>query len=194
MEKLEKQINFILELDKLKSIMRRSYLLNRERFEDSAEHSWHVSVLALTLAEHADDEIDLTHVLKMLLIHDVVEIDAGDTYFFDKKGNSDKTEREMKAAERIFGLLPPEQENDFRSAWEEYEEGDTKNARFANALDRFIPLLHNYYTQGKSWQEHKVRFEQVMTLKEPIEKGSKSLWEYAHSLILSAVEKGYLAK
>jgi 5'-deoxynucleotidase YfbR-like HD superfamily hydrolase len=192
MTHLDKQIEFILELDKLKSVMRRSILVNGERFENSAEHSWHVSVLAIIVAEHSEGEIDLQRVLKMLLLHDVVEIDAGDTYFFDTKGNSDKAERETKAAQRIFGLLPGDQAVEFREAWEEHEAGQTSEAIFARALDRFIPLLHNYHTQGKSWQEHQVRLEQVMTLKEPIEKGSKSLWAYASKLIQSSVEKGYL--
>ncbi len=192
MSRLEKQIDFVLEIDKLKGIVRRSFLVSGERYENSAEHSWHVSVLAHILAEHSDHEIDLMRVVKMLLIHDVVEIDAGDTYYFDTQGNSDKAERETKAAERLFGLLPEDQADEFREAWEEHEACQTNDARFANALDRFIPLLHNYYTQGRSWKKHRIRLDQVMKLQEPIEQGSKTLWEYTARVIQSAVDKGYL--
>ncbi len=192
MDRLDKQIEFIVEIDKLKGIIRRSYLSGCDRLENSAEHCWHVSVLAMILAEHSDLEINLFKVVKMLLIHDIVEIDAGDTYFFDEKGNTDKVKREKEAAERLFGLLPPDQAKEFREAWEEYEARFTNEAKFAYALDRFIPILHSYHTQGKSWKQHQIKLEQVMTLNEPIRAGSKALSDYATRIFQKAVEKGYL--
>ncbi|MBU2512321.1 HD domain-containing protein [bacterium] len=192
MDRLDKQIEFIVEIDKLKGIIRRSYLTGCDRLENSAEHSWHVSILAMILAEHSDLEINLFKVVRMLLVHDIVEIDAGDTYFFDEKGNTDKVEREKNAAKRLFDLLPPDQEKEFREAWEEYEARLTNEARFAYALDRFIPILHSYFTQGKSWKQHRVKLEKVMTLIDPIREGSEALSQYATRLFKKAVEKGYL--
>lgn len=192
MKRLDRQIEFIIEIDKLKSIFRRSYVIEDKRYENSAEHSWHVSTLALLMSEYADSKVDLLRVVRMLLVHDIVEIDAGDVYFFDAAGNSEKAEKEQKAADRLFGLLPEDQAKELRDAWEEYEAGETPDARFAYALDRFIPLLHNFYTQGKSWQEHKVSSKRVLTLKDSIKPGSEALWEYAEELIQKAVERGYL--
>lgn len=194
MDRLEKQIAFIVEIDKLKGIIRRSYLVGCDRLENSAEHSWHVSLLAMILAEHSDLEINLIKVVKMLLVHDIVEIDAGDTYFFDEKGNSDKIEREKKAAERLFGLLPTDQAREFREAWEEYENRRTNEAKFAYALDRFIPILHSFHTKGKGWRQHKVNLEKVMTLIDPIRDGSEVLSQYATRLFKTAVEKGFLTE
>lgn len=192
MDRLEKQIEFIVEIDKLKAIIRRSYLVGCDRLENSAEHCWHVSVLAMILAEHSDLEIDLMKVVKMLLVHDIVEIDAGDTYYFDEKGNADKIDREKKAAERLFGLLPKDQAREFKEAWEEYETRETNEAKFAYALDRFIPILHSYHTNGKSWKKNKIKLEQVMQLNDPIREGSRKLSEYATMLFKKAAEKGYL--
>lgn len=192
MSRLDKQIQFVLEIDKLKGILRRSYLAGVDRLENSAEHSWHVSLLSLILAEHSDLTVDPLKVLAMLLIHDIVEIDAGDTYFFDTSAQADKLDREIKAAERLFGLLPEDQAAEFRSIWEEYEERESNEARFAYALDRFIPVLHAFHTEGRSWKQHGIRLEQVLTLNEPIKQGSRSLWAYAEKLFYQAVEKGYL--
>ena len=153
-ERLERQIAFILEIDKLKSVLRRSYLLNEERHENSAEHSWHLSVMALVLAEHANAEINQLRVLKMLLVHDIVEIDSGDTYVYDAAGNDTKAEREQEAARRIFGLLPGDQQLEITQLWQEFEARETPEAQFAAALDRLMPLLHNYHTEGRSWREH----------------------------------------
>jgi putative hydrolase of HD superfamily len=192
MNRLAKQIEFILEIDKLKGIIRRSYLTGVDRLENSAEHSWHVAMLAIILAEHCDSEIDLMRVLKMLLIHDVVEIDAGDTYFFDSQSNVDKADREAKAADRLFGLLPEDQAREFRQAWNEFEARQTSEAKFAYALDRFIPVLHSYHTEGRSWKQHGIRLEQVLTLNDSIKEGSRTLFQYASELFQDAVEKGYL--
>jgi putative hydrolase of HD superfamily len=191
-DRLRQQIQFILEIDKLKSVLRRSYLLNPERRENSAEHSWHVAVMAVLLAEYAAEPVDLPRLLKMLLIHDMVEIDAGDTFAYDPVGARDQAERERRAAERLFKLLPPDQAGELRGLWDEFEAHATPEAKFARALDHLMPLLHNYYTQGKSWQEHGVSSAQVLSYNADIEDGSARLWELAQSLIADAVARGYL--
>lgn len=190
--RLDRQISFILEIDKLKSVLRRSYLLNESRRENSAEHSWHLSVMALVLAEHAGVGIDPLLVLKMLLVHDLVEIDSGDTYIYDAAGNDTKAAREQEAATRIFGLLPPDEQRELTQLWQEFEARETPEARFAAALDRLMPLLHNYHTEGRSWKEHGITKEQVLRLNRHIADGSETLWEYAEALINDAAAKGYL--
>ena len=148
--RLQRQIQFIIEIDKLKKIMRQTYLTDQSRKENDAEHSWHLAVMAILLAEYAkDDQIDLFHVLKMLLIHDLVEIDAGDTFCYDEDGNAHKLEKEIQAAERIFNLLPEDQARDFRKLWDEFEARQSPESRFAAALDRLQPLLHNSRTKGR---------------------------------------------
>ena len=192
-ERLDRQLAFILEIDKLKSVFRRSYLLGGERTENSAEHSWHVATMAIVLAEHADDEIDLFRVVRMLLTHDLVEIDAGDTFCYDEVGAADKEERETRAADRIFGLLDEDQRTDFRALWDEFEACTSPESRFANALDRLMPLLHNYHTQGRAWKEHGITRGQVLRRNAHIRDGSESLWRFTRGLIDDAVDKGYLA-
>jgi putative hydrolase of HD superfamily len=191
-DRFEKQIRFILEIDKLKSVSRRTYLLNAERFENTAEHSWHLAMMAMLLAEHANETVNVPRVVRMVLIHDIVEIDAGDTYYYDSVASLDKAERERQAADRLFGMLPPDQGGEFRQLWEEFEECKTPDARFATALDRFIPQLHNYYTRGKSWSEHGVTADRVLERNACIAEGSAKLWECAQSLLQDAVAKGYL--
>ena len=190
--RLDQQIGFILELDTLKSVLRRSYLLNNTRRENSAEHSWHLSAMALVLAEHANVDIDQFRVLKMLLVHDIVEIDSGDTYIYDTAGNDTKAVREQEAAQRIFGLLPDDQKLELTRLWQEFEARETPEAKFAAALDRLMPLLHNYHTEGRSWREHGITKQQVLNLNRHIADGSQSLWEYAEALIDDAAAKGYL--
>lgn len=192
-ERLERQIEFITEIDKLKHIKRQTILMDGSRKENDAEHSWHLGVMAMLLSEHAaDKDLDLLKVMKMVLIHDLVEIDAGDTYCYDEKGNEDKAEREQKAADRIFNILPEDQAREMRALWEEFEERKTAEAQFAAALDRFQPLLHNYKTKGKSWREHGVTKDKVLKRKESIESGSAILWKCAEKFINESVEKGYL--
>jgi len=191
-ERLERQIAFILEVDRLKSILRRSYLLNETRHENSAEHSWHLAVMALVLAEHANAKVNTLRVLKMLLVHDIVEIDSGDTYIYDAAGNDTKAERENAAARRIFGLLPEDQQAELTQLWQEFEARETPEARFAAALDRLMPLLHNYHNEGRSWREHGISEAQVMRLNSHMADGSQTLWEYAEALIKEATAKGYL--
>ncbi|MEJ2550852.1 MAG: HD domain-containing protein [Anaerolineales bacterium] len=192
-ERLERQIRFIMEIDKLKAIKRRSYILGGERLENTAEHSWHVVVLAMVLAEYTNRPVDLLHVLEMLAVHDLVEIDAGDTFCYDEEGNMSKARRETQAAERIFGLLPEDQRNEFQALWCEFEERSTAEAQFANAMDRTMPLLHNFNAQGRPWQEHNIRSDQVAERIAPIQDGAQTLWEYARKVVEDSIDKGYLS-
>lgn len=194
MERLQQQMAFIEEIDKLKRVLRQSLVLDASRRENSAEHSWHLAVMALFLAEHADQPVDVTRVVKMLLIHDLVEIDAGDTYAYDTQGHTDKEERERQAAARIFGLLPQDQARQVWELWEEFEANETPEARFALALDRLQPMVHNYRTAGASWKLNQVTSSKVLDRAESITRGSKILGDFAKATIADAVAKGYLAK
>lgn len=192
-DRLKKQIEFIVEVDKLKHIMRQTYLANGTRKENDAEHSWHLALMVFLLAEHTlEPKIDLLRTMKMVLIHDIVEIDAGDTYCYDEIAALDKAERERKAAERIFNLLPSDQAEEMWELWEEFEEVRTPEARFAAALDRLQPLLLNYASQGLSWHEHEVQRSQCLNRNNHIENSSKVLWDYALQILDEAVKKGYL--
>ncbi len=192
--RLVQQIGFLVEVDKLKQVLRQTWLMDQSRRENDAEHSWHVSLLAVLLVEHAAEPgLDLLRVVKMLLIHDLVEIDAGDTFAYDEVGALDKAEREQRAAQRIFGLLPPDQAAILRALWDEFEARQTPEARYAAALDRFQPILHNYVTQGKAWRQHGITLQQVLTRNRHMAEGAPALWEYAESLARDAVRKGYLA-
>jgi len=193
-DRFEKQIQFILEIDKLKSISRRTYLLNAERLENTAEHSWHLAMMAMLLAEHANEPVNVSRVVRMVLVHDIVEIDAGDTYYYDPIAALDKADRERRAADRLFGLLPVDQGKELRDLWEEFEACQTPDSRFAAALDRFMPQLHNYHTKGKSWSEHGVTADRVLERNACIAEGSQKLWERAQSLLDDAVAKGFLPR
>jgi putative hydrolases of HD superfamily len=192
--RLQQQIDFLMELDKLKSILRRSILSHEPRRENSAEHSWHVVMVALLFAQYADEPVDLNRVVKLLLVHDIVEIDAGDVYIYDKNANVGKEERERQAATRLFGLLPPDQAAELLTYWEEFEAKATPEARFAGACDRIIPLLHNYYAKGHSWKEHGVELSDVYTINQVIADGSSSLWQAARHIIDTSVQLGYLTQ
>ena len=189
-DRLERQIQFLLEIDKLKSIYRRTYLIDGSRRENSAEHSWHLAILVMVLAEHANEPLDVSKVMRMVLVHDIVEIDAGDTYFYSDQGG--KIERERAAASRVFGLLPPDQKLEFQNLWEEFESGTTPESRFAQAMDRFIPQLHNFHTQGRSWTEHGISAEMVLARNVGISDGSTILWEWTRTLIGRAVASGLI--
>ena len=194
-ERFRSQIEFILEIDKLKNILRRTTLLDRSRQENSAEHSWHIALILLVLSEYADeDNLDLFKVIKLLLAHDLVEIDADDTYCYDEIGGRDQKLRETKAADRIFNILPPDQTAAFRALWDEYEDKDTPESKFANALDRLHPFLHNYFTRGHTWQKHGIRKNQVIARMQSVDNGSHFLWDYISGLIDHAVEQGFLKK
>ena len=193
-QRVERQLDFLLELDRLKTVLRQTWLTDGSRRENDAEHSWHIAVMAIVLAEHsADPGIDLLKVLKMLLIHDVVEIDAGDTFAYDEVGALDKEKRERAAAERIFGMLPDEQSAAFRDLWEEFEARRSPEARFAAGLDRLQPILHNYHTQGKAWLAHGITARQVVARNQHMAEGAPRLWDYARGIIDEAVARGYLA-
>lgn len=192
--RLARQIDFLVEIDKLKGVLRRSYVMGGARLENTAEHSWHLVMLALVLAEYADEPVDVLTVMRMLAVHDLIEIDAGDTFAYDTAGAATKAAREQAAADRIFALLPDDQAVELRSAWEEFESGASAEARFARAVDRLMPLLHNYHSQGRSWQEHGIRPEQVRALNATIGEGSEPLWAYARSLIDAAVGNGFFGR
>ncbi|MBD2526508.1 HD domain-containing protein [Nostoc sp. FACHB-133] len=190
--RLTEQIQFIIEIDRLKHIMRQTLLMDGSRRENSAEHSWHLAVMAIALVDYAPDGVDIFHAIKMLLIHDLVEIDAGDTFCYDVQGNDSKAVREAQAALRLFGLLPADQGSELRSLWDEFEAGETPTAKFAAALDRIQPLLHNQQTQGGTWRIYGISRNQVMKRVAPVETGAPELWPFVLQLIDDCVTAGYL--
>lgn len=190
-KRLEQQMAFIKEIDKMKKIGRQTYLSDASRKENDAEHSWHLAMLCLILSEHANEKINMLHVMSMVLIHDLVEIDAGDTYAYDTVGNQNKREREVKAAERIFHILPEDQAVYIRQLWEEFEEGATMEAKFAHTLDNIQPVMLNDASDGKAWAEHQVELSQILNRNKNTKDGSESLWEYAKEIYIKPnVEKG----
>lgn len=191
--RLERQIQFIIETDKLKEVFRQTLCTQSRRQENSAEHSWHFALMIIVLAEHANQPIDVLRVLKMVLIHDLVEIDAGDTYAYDTKNMADQHEREARAAFRIFGLLPPEQAADFRAIWDEFEARETPEAKFAAACDRFHPMLLNCLTGGETWRKHGVTHDKVVARNQHAREGSVALWQYAAEMLEAAKSKGSFA-
>lgn len=191
---LLKQISFIKEIDKLKYIQRKTKLFNSDRHENDAEHSWHLAMMALVLAEHSNRSVDILKVVKMVLIHDIVEIDAGDTFLYDTLKNHTNTREELAAAKRIFGLLPEKQAEEFVEIWKEFEDGITDEAKFAKSMDRFEPLLQNTSNNGGTWTEFNVDYQKVYDKKKAIKDGSASIWDYAENLINESVEKGILKK
>lgn len=194
-ERLGRQVQFVLEVDKLKQVYRQTYLLDQSRKENDAEHSWHIALMAIVLCEHAaDSEVDVLRVLKMLLMHDLVEIDAGDTFCYDEAGQRSKLQRERAAADRIFNMLPADQAAEYRALWEEFEAAGSAEARFAAALDRLQPLTHNCMTHGLAWREHGVTEDRVLARNRHIADGSPALWRHAENMIHNAVEQGHLAR
>ena len=191
-ERLKQQIRFIVEIDKVKNIFRQTYLADGKRKENDAEHSWHLALSAVLLKEHMEEDVDLTRVMIMVLIHDLVEIDAGDTYAYDTAGAATKREREVKAADRIFGLLPEDQGRYFRELWDEFEEYESADAKFAHLLDNFQPLLLNDASEGISWEEHGVHKSQVCRRNERIPETSQIVWEKMLEIMDKHIEKGTL--
>lgn len=179
-ERLKKQIKFIKEIDKEKMIKRQTLLTNGIQKEDDAQHAWHMAIMTLLLSEYANEEIDILKTISMLLIHDIVEIDAGDTYAYDQEGIKTQRERETKAADRIFGLLPEDQKEKFRMLWKEFENNETPESHFAHTMDNFQPVMLNDATNGKMWEENKVRLSQILKRNEKTKLGSKILWEYSY--------------
>lgn len=191
-ERLKQQMDFLLEVDKLKFINRQTYLSDGTRRENDAEHSWHLALMAVLLSEHADEEVDLLKVITMVLIHDLVEIDAGDTYAYDEAGKQTQRIREEKAADRIFAMLPKDQGKKFRALWEEFDAYETPEAKFAHVCDNVQPLMLNHATGGKSWRERGIRRSQVEKRNSRVGESSRTMKAYVEGILDKNVEKGNL--
>lgn len=181
MDRLDSQFEFIREIDGLKKISRQTYLSDGSRKENDTEHSWHLALMAVLLSEYANENVDLLRVIAMVLVHDIVELDAGDTYAYDEAGNATKREREVAAADRIFNILPADQAKYLRSLWDEFEEESTPEAEFAHTLDHVQPIMLNDASGAKAWKEHAVKLSQVLKRNSSTAKGSEKLWEYAYN-------------
>lgn len=190
MTRLEQQIRFITEIDKVKNIFRQTYLADGKRKENDAEHSWHIALMAYLLQEHAEEPVDVPRVMLMVLIHDLVEIDAGDTYAYDSEGAKTKREREVRAAERIFGLLPENQGRYFRELWDEFEAYESADAKYAHLLDNFQPLLLNDASGGRSWSEHDVKKSQIYKRNEKVAETSETVWECMQEIVQKHIDAG----
>ena len=194
-ERLEKQLDFIREINKEKQIFRQNYLTDKTRKENDAEHAWHMAIMVFLLSEYANEEIDVLKTIRMLLIHDIVEIDAGDTYAYADVPKEEQHAKEELAAKRIFGLLPKDQAEELYDLWVEFENNETKEARFARVMDNLQPMLLNDASGGKSWEEHSVVLSKILKRNEPMPKGSKELWNYAKERIIKKnVELGHIIK
>lgn len=191
--KLENQLNFIVEIDKVKNISRQAKIFDGSRFENDAEHSWTICIMALLLKEYSNFSINIQRVIEMLLIHDIVEIDTGDTFFFSPERDT-IMKNEKKAAERIFGLLEKDQKYYFINLWNEFEEKETNEAKFASVFDRLEPIMSNYFNEGYTWKKYNITYNMVIEKTKYIENGSKEIWEFVLKLLDKAVEKGYLDK
>ena len=178
-ERIEKQFEFLKEIDKENNIFRQTYLADGMRKENDAEHAWHMALFVMVLSEYANEDIDVLKTMKIVLIHDLIEIYAGDTYAYDSKGNESKRGRELAAADRLFNILPKDQAEEFRALWDEFEENITPEARFANTMDKIQPLMLNNASEGRSWEEHGVHASQVYGRNEKTHLGSEELWKYA---------------
>ena len=189
-ERLQKQIAFIKEIDKVKNIFRQTYLADGTRKENDAEHSWHIALMVVLLKEYVSEDVDVAKVMTMVLIHDLVEIDAGDTYAYDSEGAKSKREREVKAADRIFGILPADQGMYFRELWEEFEAYETPDAKYAHLLDNFQPLLLNDASGGRSWNEHGVHKSQIYKRNEKVQETSEEIWNTIQEVVESHIAKG----
>lgn len=194
MDRFEQQINFIVEIDKTKEIFRQTYLSDGTRKENDAEHAWHFAIMAVLLAEYANEPVDVLRVVKMALIHDLVEIDAGDTYLYDTEGAKTKAEREMKAANRIYHLLPEDQGKELFALWREFEERKTPEAKFAATLDRLQPILLNDATDGKAWLEHGISEEQILERNIHTKEGSEKIWTYMKKIFDKNIKKGKIKR
>lgn len=192
-ERLRKQMEFALEMDKEKGIGRQTYILKALRKENDAEHAWHLALMTMLLSEYSNEKIDLSRTMSMVIVHDIIEIDAGDTYAYDDKGNATKAEREKKAADRIFGILPEDQAEYFMNLWLEFEDADTPESKFANAMDSVQPLMLNDASEGLAWREHKVEASKVRARAErKVRPGSETLYRMVLDIIDSNVKKGNL--
>ncbi|MDO5155239.1 MAG: HD domain-containing protein [Eubacteriales bacterium] len=189
-QRLDQQFSFIREIDKEKFIGRQTYLTDAVRKENDAEHAWHMAIMVLLLNEYANEDIDKLRTMSMLLIHDLVEIYAGDTYAYDEEGKKTQEIREQEAAKRLFGMLPEDQRDEMKALWEEFEDRQTKEAKFARTLDNIQPMMLNAATDGKAWEEHGVHLSQILKRNEKTAEGSAVLWEYAkENFIQPNIEK-----
>ena len=194
-ERLKQQLDFILEIDKEKNILRQTHLSGHGRRENDAEHAWHMAIMTMLLSEYANEKIDVLKTVGMLLIHDIVEIDAGDTYAYDENAKKTQHEREKKAADRIYGLLPGEQGRKLYDLWEEFEAQETAESKFARTMDNIQPIMLNAATDGKAWEEHDVHIEQILNRNRNTSKGSEAIWEYAKEEFLRPnLENGKIKK
>ena len=192
--RLLKDMEFIIELDKMKSILRQTSLINEDRREDDAQHSWHITVMAMVLSEYSNEKVDVCKVMKMLLTHDLVEIFAGDTFCYDEVGNSDKREREVAAAEKIFGMLDEDKGKELRALWDEFEEMKTPEALFAASMDRLQPMLNNYYNDGGTWKKYDVAKSDIYKRINPVKETSDELWSFTENMIEDAFKKGFIGR
>lgn len=191
--RLDQQIAFLAEIDRLKTVVRRTALIDRSRCENSAEHSWHLAMMALVLAEHAPHGTDVLHAVRLALVHDLVEIDAGDTFAYDEGAHLDKAARERAAADRLFAMLPSDLAIELRALWEEFEAGMTAEAKFATALDRFAGLLQNWSGgDGGTWRAHTVTRDAVLRRMEPIREGAPPLWTFVNEVVDAASAAGFI--
>lgn len=190
-KRLDQLFDFIREIDKEKFIQRQTYLTDGVRKENDAEHAWHMAIMTILLSDYANEKIDVLRTVSMLLLHDIVEIDAGDTYAYDEEAKKTQAQREEKAADRIFGILPEDLKTKMRGLWEEFEAQETPEAKFARTMDNIQPIVLNDATDGKAWEEHGVRLEQILKRNRNTAKGSEVLWEYAREKFIDPnVEKG----
>jgi putative hydrolase of HD superfamily len=194
MERLKKQMEFLLEIDRLKTIVRRNYISDGSKRENDAEHSWYFAIAALVLSEYSNNDIDIQKVITMALIHDIVEVDAGDTFVYDEKAKESQNEREEKAARRLFGILPEDQKNYFISLWNEFEDNTTNESKFARSIDRLVAIFLNYQSKGKAWKENNVGYQRIYEINKRIEAGSSELWRFVERIIRTAVDEGVLEK
>ena len=192
MDRMKQQIAFLMEIDKVKNIFRQTYLADGKRKENDAEHSWHLAIAAFLLKEYVAEDVDVMKVMIMVLIHDLVEIDAGDTYAYDAEGAKTKRAREVAAADRIFGMLPEDQGGYFRELWDEFESYESDDAKFAHLLDNFQPLLLNHESNGKSWTEHHVKKSQIYKRNEKIEETSPEVWERMKQIVEEHIALGHV--
>ena len=191
--RIEKQFAFLEEIDKEKNVFRQTYLADANRKENDAEHSWHLAMMVMLMSEYANEPIDVGHTMEMVLIHDLIEIDAGDTYAYDTEGNKTKRERELKAADRLFNMLPDDQAKKLRALWDEFEEKQTPESKFANSMDKIQPLMLNNASGGLAWREHGIFRNQVYERNAKTGEGTKAMWEYAdENFIRPNIRKGNL--
>lgn len=194
MERIDKQFDFIREIDKEKEITRHTFLADASRRENDAEHAWHMAIMTILLQEYANEEIDVLKTITMLLIHDIVEIDAGDTYAYDEKGKENQAEREEKAAKRIFNMLPGDQAEKMIALWHEFEAQKTPEAKFARCMDNIQPMMLNDASNGLAWEENQVKISQILKRNERTAEGSKVLWDYMKHILQKNMDEGHIVK